>query len=61
MIEDIIIDALTDGPMEAHELLDEIMSYDVDEDTAIGVMNGLYDDGRIRAWEDEGNTMVGMP
>jgi hypothetical protein len=61
MIEDIIIDTLTDGPMEAHELLNAIMSYDVDEDTAIDAMNRLYDLHIIHAWEDEGQTIVAIP
>lgn len=61
MIEDIIKDTLEDnGVMEAHELLNTIMSYDVDEDTAIDAMNRLYDLHIIHAWEDEDGTWVAL-
>lgn len=64
MIEDIIVDLLEDGgAMDAHVLLDRIMSgFDCTEDETIEALNRLYDAERIRAWSDDGvDYMVGLP
>ena len=61
MIEDIIKDTLEDnGVMEAQDLLDAVMEYDVDRADAIDAMNKLYDSGDIKAWEDEDGTWVAL-
>ena len=61
MIEDIIKDTLEDnGVMEAQDLLDAVMEYDVDRADAIDAMNRLYDSGTIKAWEDEDGTWVAL-
>lgn len=61
MIEDIIRDTLEDnGVMEAQDLLDAVIEYDVDRADAIDAMNRMYDSGAIKAWEDEDGTWVAL-
>ena len=61
MIEDIINDILEDnGVMEAQDLLDAVMEYDVNRADAIDAMNRLYDSGAIKAWEDVDGTWVAL-